>query len=466
MVRISWMICIFRIPSFALALPQYGSIVYSENGMSDQLYRQFYKSLSGKGELPLGPDDKEYVPILQDMPEKDPILKLFWRISMAESESVDLLTGFRGNGKSTELKRLKKLLEDDGALVVLVDMTQYIHMTKAVEISDFILSLMAALAVEAEKAHGLEMLTRGYWERLQHFLQTEVDVKDFKISADAVTLGMQLKSEPSFKELLQQKLRGHVTRLVQDAREYVVELVQAIRTQSGNPDHKVVLLVDSVEQIRGVGMEAEAVHNSIVSLFSGHASNLAFRQLHLVYTVPPFLIPLAPNTARNLGGHPVSSWPNIHVRSKAGDADAHGLAIMRQIIEKRFALWATVFEPAQLDRLATSSGGDLRDFFRLVREVLVAKSTALLVGKGDGAGISDAILDSVEGQLRSELLPIPQNDMVWLAKIHQSKTTELQANTDLPTLARFLDSNLIMNYLNGEPWYDIHPLLQREIAKS
>jgi len=432
--------------------------------MSDQIYRQFYKSLSGKGELPLEPNSEQYVPILQDTPEKDPILKLFWRIANADSESVDLLTGFRGNGKSTELKRLKKLLEDDGALVVLVDMTQYIHMTKPVEISDFILSLMAALAVEAQQKHGLESLTRTYWQRLQTFLQTELEIKDLKISADAIELGMQLKSEPTFKEMLQQKLRGHVTRLVQDARDYVVELVQAIRQQSKNPDRKVVLLVDSVEQIRGVGIEAVQVHNSIVNLFSGHASNLAFRQLHLVYTVPPFLIPLAPNTARNLGGHPVSSWPNIHVRSKAGQADEQGLAIMRLIIEKRFAQWEQVFSKAQINRLSSASGGDLRDFFRLVREALVSKSTALMVGKDDGAGISDAILASVEGQLRSELLPIPKNDMSWLDKIHQSKTTELQSIDDLPTLARFLDSNLIMNYINGEPWYDIHPLLQSDLS--
>jgi hypothetical protein len=32
-----------------------------------------------------------------------------------------------------------------------------------------------------------------------------------------------------------------------------------------------------------------------------------------------------------------------------------------------------------------------------------------------------------------------------------------------PDLARFLDSNRIMNYLNGEPWYDVHPLLLDEI---
>ncbi len=83
--------------------------------MREQVYRQFYKALSGKGELPLKPDDVSYVQILQDEPEKDPILKLFWRIANAEDESVDLLTGFRGNGKSL-CTRQKQCLTVDKAL--------------------------------------------------------------------------------------------------------------------------------------------------------------------------------------------------------------------------------------------------------------------------------------------------------------------------------------------------------------
>jgi hypothetical protein len=53
------------------------------------------------------------VPILQATPEKAPILMLWQRLDWSESESVNLLPGFRGNSKSTELRRLKQLLDDD-----------------------------------------------------------------------------------------------------------------------------------------------------------------------------------------------------------------------------------------------------------------------------------------------------------------------------------------------------------------
>jgi hypothetical protein len=430
--------------------------------------RDFYKTLSGRGALPLDPDDPYYVPILQSTPEKDPILKLWQRIDWAESESVDLLTGFRGNGKSTELRRLKKMLEEEsGCKVFLVNMLDFVLMTKPLELSDFTLSLMAALAAEAEKQVKLQTLTSSYWERLVQFLTSEVQIGDLQIEAKApgaaAKLGLRLKTEPTFKERVQQCLRGHLTALVEDARQYVVELVDALRFEYQNPDMKVVLLVDSVEQLRGVGNEAPQVYESVVGLFSGQAHNLSFPKLHLVYTIPPYLIPLSQNLGRNLGGHPITAWPNVHVRHRDDSPDPAGLAVMEKIIDRRYGAWREIMEPAQLQHLAQAAGGDLRDFFRLVRECLIALRTARL--SRPDARLDAEIISQVEEQLRNELLPLADEDACWLAKIHDSKEPSLPATSDLPVLARFLDGNLIMNYLNGQPWYDIHPLLVDETRR-
>ncbi len=344
-------------------------------------------------------------------------------------------------------------------------MTHYVLMTKPPEISDFILSLMVALAVESEKT-GYHSISESYWTRFVAFLKyTKIEVEGLelegKVAEVGAKLGLQLKTEPTLKQRLQLALRGHVTGLVRDARAFVVDLVTAIRKETGDPDKKVVLLVDSVEQIRGVGSEAQQVHDSVVNLFSGHAANLQFNLLHLVYTVPPFLIPLAPKAGQNLGGHSIVSWPNIHVRDRNGTPDDNGLRVMREIIERRYKKWESVFSKDQLNRLATSSGGDVRDYFRLIRECLIS----VMLGTGKGAHVNNVTLDSVEAQLRSELLPIAADDGRWLARIRKSKDTALESTDDLPRLARFLDSNLIMNYLNGEPWYDIHPLLVAEVDK-
>ena len=140
--------------------------------MSEQELKKFRKTLAGTGALPLEPNDPYYVSIFEDAPAKDPIARLLHNIMEAESQSVNLLTGFRGNGKSTQLKRLKQLLENAGCHVVLVDMADYVLMTRPPEISDFLLSLMAALAVKSKEA-GYDKISMSYWERLQAFMQNE-----------------------------------------------------------------------------------------------------------------------------------------------------------------------------------------------------------------------------------------------------------------------------------------------------
>jgi len=408
------------------------------------------------------------VPILEGTPEKDPILELWRRLDWSESESVNLLTGFRGNGKSTELRRLKQLPEEkSGAKVFLVDMLDFLLMTKPLEPSDFVLSLMTALGRAVELDTGLRALTHSYWERLQRFLTAEVRLEKFELDLKQIGApakpGLKLKNEPDFKQQIQKHLRGHLSRLIADAQSYVVSLVQAIRKEAKNPDLKVVLLVDSVEQIRGVGTEAEEVHKSVVNLFSGQADKLGFPQLHLVYTVPPYLQALSPNQARALGGQPIFSWPNVHVRDRKGADDEAGLAIMEAIVDQRQADWRDIIPPDILRRLAICTGGDLRDFFRLIRDCVVILSNARIARPE--AKLDQEMVKQVEEQLRNELLPIAQDDARWLAEIHNTKDTALETTDKLPDLARFLDGNLIMNYLNGEPWYDIHPLLAEEIKR-
>lgn len=61
--------------------------------------RDFYRTLDTELRLlDASMTDSRYVEILQRTPEKDPILALKQNILFEDSASVNLLTGFRGNG--------------------------------------------------------------------------------------------------------------------------------------------------------------------------------------------------------------------------------------------------------------------------------------------------------------------------------------------------------------------------------
>jgi hypothetical protein len=67
---------------------------------------------------PLEPDEPFYEPFVETMTDGDPIEALATRISWSEAASVHLLSGQRGSGKSTELRRLRKSLRYQGCEVL------------------------------------------------------------------------------------------------------------------------------------------------------------------------------------------------------------------------------------------------------------------------------------------------------------------------------------------------------------
>ncbi len=422
--------------------------------------REFYNRLQDR---PLEPDDPFYVPFVQQaVGQSDPIQDLSTKITWSPSQSVHLLTGHRGSGKSTELRRLRKLLQNEGCVVFLCDMSKFINMTTPIEITDFLISIMGAMSEEFERQFGASPAEESYWERLLNFLKTEVSIKEIKMEAGVTDakLGLtaSLKDDPSFKRTLQTNLRGHVARLVQQSREFGASVVERIRAATKDQDKKVVLIVDSVEQIRGVGADADQVYRSVENLFSGHAESLQFPLLHIVYTIPPWLTPLAPGLGARLGGGMLCNLPSVHVfkRNVGPEAipDTIGLGTMHEIMSKRCSHWEDVFTKGQIDAMALDTGGDLRDFFRFIRESLVKATT------GGSLPVNDAIIDEVRNHLHRDMLPIADEDMEWLKKIHQSKGPALESIAGLQRLARFFDTSLVLNYRNSDDWYDIHPLLK------
>lgn len=426
-----------------------------------QQLKLFHNSLVDR---PLDPDDKCYVPHLGQAGDgADPIVGIKTRISWSEAASVSLLSGQRGCGKSTELRRLKKLLEAEGCVVFLSDMREYMNLTTSVEITDFLLSIMLGLGESFQAKYGEDPAHRGYGERLFDFLKTEVKFEELsgEVGGEVVKVGVKasLKEDPGFKKRLQKHLEGHVARLVQQAHAFATEIVSLVREKKNNPDQKVVFLVDSVEQIRGVGSSAAEVHRSVENLFSIHADSLHLPLLHVVYTIPPYLCALTPGLGRHLGGGIVDNLPSIHVFKKDGKPDTDGLEVIRRIIECRFPNWQTIFSEAQLTRMALATGGDLRNLFRLI-------STALVKTSGRSIPVADEIITEAENHLRREMLPIAEADRVWLQKITASKQSELASVEELPRLARFFDTSLVLNYRNGEDWYDVHPLLKDHLGAT
>ena len=380
------------------------------------------------------------------------------RIDFDEGGGTYLFSGNRGTGKTTEMMRLAQSLRELNCEVFYVDMAEYLNLTVSVEITDFLISVLGGFSEKIEERFGVDPARPGFFERIWNFLSSEVKVEGLELEGGhgdiKAKLKMSLQQNPTFKQKLQEGTRGHVARLVQEAREFVHGAIDEIRSKTAL-DRKVVLLLDSVERLRGVGDNKDVgeVFKSAETLFSGHADKLRFPPLYLVCTIPPYLSALAGNLAALYSGGKIYMLPSVHVYEccpQDGNPpvqSVEGLTAMTEIIAKRFPDWNEFFTKEQLQRLAANSGGDLRDFFRMVglsiSEALYQQSLPL----------PDSVIASAESALRNDM-PLARDDKEWLKKIRKSHDRELDSLDRLPDFARLTEGKYILNYRNGDDWFD------------
>lgn len=407
----------------------------------------------------LTPDEKEYVLQVNCRPDEDVVSEIANEIDWQEGGGVCLLTGQRGTGKSTELQRLKVKLEQFGATVIYVDLAEFLPLTKPVEISDFLVSICGALSEQLQSSYGESPGQRSYWDRISAFLQTRINIDDLSAGLGPLALKAALKDDPDFKLKVQEAVRGHIAQLVRDAHHFAGEAVDFVRQKEADPNRKVVLLIDSVEQIRGLGNEAMQVYESVRELFFAHAEHLRIPKLHLVYTVPPYLPILAARTDA-MHGAMTRRLVSTHVfKDRSRDVDPAGLEVIREVITARYPEWKKLISLDALNRLSVSSGGDLRELFRLVRQCLPS------VRDDSQLPLSSEAVKPIENLARNEMLPIPADHLAWLKRIGETHDTCLETNADLPVLAHFLDTGLVLSYRNGSDWYDVHPLLRSVVDR-
>lgn len=402
-------------------------------------------------------------------PSLDPVVELADQIDFSLSAGAYLFTGNRGTGKTTELMRLAKLLDGYGCEVFYVDLSRYLMLTQRVEVTDFLISVLGALSEQVNQRFpgtlGREVGRPTFFERTWSFLKSGVEFEGLSLPAGPAGLQAALVHTPSFKEELQQRTRSHVQVLVDEARSFALEVVELVRARRSDPDRKVVMIVDSVERLRGNGTpkEVRAVFHSAEQLFASNAELLRFVGLSVVYTVPPYLQALAGGLGSLYAGGRIYALPSVHVyegRPTEGQppvSSAEGVGKLVEIVDRRYKWRAEFFTEAQLRRLAERSGGDLRDYFRMLRLAITGIARR-------GTDDADAVLEAAEDAVRRDMLPIADDDRAWLAKIEHSHRPCLPSLDQLPEFARLQQGKYVLQYRNGDDWYAVHPLLREELG--
>jgi hypothetical protein len=418
-----------------------------------ELLKQVYQNLQ---DGPLKPGDPRYEAVYGHPGCEDPVDLLQRSIVFSPTESVCLFSGFRGSGKTTELYRLRKRMEDRGDTVLYADALDYVNPSAPIDISVLLIALAGAFG-DALCGEGIDIGSESYSTRLWNWLtRTNVDVTEFSLKA-GFDLKAVLRNTPSFRERLKQELSGRIAELHQEVTNFFEDGVKAIRKTRGE-DTRIVFLFDSLEQLRGSLTDEAAVMHSVERIFSDHMKFLRMPYVHVVYTVPPWL-------KFKLPGTEVRLLPCLRLwdRNLQRSLFSPGIDALRSLVLKRFpdGRLERLFGPdpfRRVDRLIELSGGHFRDLLRLLSEtVLRARSLPATDEAIEGAIVS----------VRSSYLPIALDDAPWLAEIERERASPLKsrATEDINRLSFFIDIHVVLYLRNGEDWYDIHPLIRDEVLR-
>lgn len=427
-----------------------------ERELLKQLYQRFQDG-------PLDPDDPFYVPVYQDG-DYDPVRELEIEIRWARFETTQFLSGFRGAGKTTELRRLKKRLADEGYSVVMASYEEYLSPTDEVDLGSLLLTIAGAFEDAARKdlnhLVGLSFAPsawKGMWEFVKgvEVQGAEVGLKAGVLNSEA-DLKLHLKSTPSVRSAIREFLKHRVGALKGKVDEFFVQAVEAIQARNGGKP--VVFLFDSIEKVRGTASTEPDFQRSIELLFS-QSEFLRFPKMHMVYAVPPWL------KFANPGLGPLLLLPAVRLEDDDGRPYAQGRAAMRRILERRFAGLAPIERIFGSDRiddvLITKSGGDFRTFLRLVAWVLRAAD------RGDSLPVAREAVERACDAERDQMLPIAIEDAQRLDRIAQDKKDPLESSRpdDIAWLTRMLDNHRLLYLKNGGERYHLHPLIAAEVEE-
>jgi hypothetical protein len=412
-----------------------------------------------KPDEPVAQTDERYHGGILGLRGEDHIAPMLDCIELAERDSCQLFSGYIGTGKSTELLRLRSMLEARGYVVLYRSADSYHDLGHELEIEALLVLLAGAFGEATAELVGQEVIKDGYWSRFRTFVDREV-----KIGTGAKVSGADLKLELGHGRPLWLKIKdalaSSLSKLKQDAHQFIVQCVAHLQ-QRHQHAKGVVFIFDSLERLRGPEDRFRPIMDSALRVFEQYADFLRLPSCHTIYTVPPYLEFLSRGTADRYD-RPLTVLPSIKVLGPGPAVTPHpaGVEQLVQLVGKRVELDEVFGDRLDLlERLVIHSAGHLKELLRMLGELLLDARRGGLPPDDDAVDkVLNRFRERARRSIRVEGLPL-------LELVRTTSSLDRIGQDQLPLLAHYMDQLLVLSYENGERWYQVHPLVREHVAR-
>jgi len=424
----------------------------------DELTR-FYQLCDPLRPLEAGETDL-YVDWQKDIGPEDIKTRLANSIAFSAGIPVTrLLTGHRGTGKTTELKRVKQKLESGQArrkiFVSFLEAEESLDL-QDVGAPDVVFHMVRQLVSDLRDAGFSFAWTRftGFFQEFGELLRSEVELKNVEVGAEPVKFGIALKEVPRARPILRRLLEGQLPRIYDLINQEILKGARSFLKERGLED--ILLIVDQLDRIPQKVINDRGLTNH-ENLFLDHAGILRALACDVLLTLP---IELAYSLRRvnlqNAYGAEILALPVIPVHCRDGAPFEGGIVALRRIVELRarkagLEIGRVFYPPELLDRFVRLSGGHLRSLFVLLRAALE---------RCDRLPVDTRLAELTIRRAANDLsLPLRTREWQALEEIHRAKAP-LERPEDSELWYELLRGLYVFTYEDADGlWYDWNPLL-------
>jgi energy-coupling factor transporter ATP-binding protein EcfA2 len=424
--------------------------------MSQDLLANIYNAFDPFKPLPAG--SKQYVDCREVRGDADVWRDLGKKIVRSQTPVCQLYTGHRGGGKSTELLKLQKLLEEQGCFVVYFAADEGDIDPEDAQYTDILLACTRHLlkGLKTVDSKPIADWLGDRWDDLKDLAQTEVKIEDLKLSVEQqITflgkLTATIRAIPSQRQKIREKIDPATVTLLSALNEFL----QDAKKNLPNGKSKLVVIADNLDRIVPVPKGDRTNHDEI---FLDRAEQLRGLDCHIIYTVPISMV--FSHRGNNLTDSYgiVNVLPMIMVQTKDGKVYPDGMAKLQEILQSRIQEFlpnpaSKIFEPAALERLLLMSGGHVRNLMQLVQGAIDFL---------DDLPITLAAVRRSIAKTREQMRLVPEAEE-WELLRQVAKTKKL-VNEDAHR--QLLFNRSILQYCESDAeggaqaWYDVHPILK------